>query len=67
MCLLEIVQIDDALGVILPEAALARLNLGAGDTIYLAAAPNGGITLTPLDPALQKPISGDDPISGEHQ
>jgi hypothetical protein len=67
MKVLEIVQIEDGLGVILPEEILTRLNRGAGDTVYLSYGPNTGITLTPRDPDLEGQVDAGREFMQEHR
>jgi putative addiction module antidote len=38
---LKLVQIGDAVGLVLPEDVLAALHLGAGDSMLLSEAPDG--------------------------
>jgi putative addiction module antidote len=47
---LELTEIGDSLGVILPPEALTKLGLGVGDTVYATAIPDG-LALTAVDPA----------------
>lgn len=42
---LELIEIGDELGIILPDEVLAKLNVGLGDEIYLTEIDNG-FTLT---------------------
>jgi len=42
----KVTAIGHALGIVLPEEALARLNAGEGDTLYLVDGPEG-LTITP--------------------
>jgi len=46
---LELVQIDNEVAVMLPEALLARLKLEAADPVFLVETPQG-MHLTPYDP-----------------
>jgi putative addiction module antidote len=48
---LKLRKIGNSLGVILPKEAVARLNVGDGERLYLSEAPEGGYRLTPYDPA----------------
>jgi putative addiction module antidote len=48
---LELVEVGDSLGVILPQELLARLKVGDGDTLFLTETAQG-ITLTTTDPQL---------------
>ncbi len=48
---LKLRRIGNSLGVVLPKEAVARLNVGDGERLYLFEAPEGGYRLTPYDPA----------------
>lgn len=39
------------MGVVLPKEALARLNAGEGDPIFLTETTDGGFRITASDPA----------------
>ena len=53
MSALKLTQIGNSVGVILPKEVLARMKLGKGDAVYLTAAANDGITLTPYNPEFE--------------
>lgn len=57
MSALKLTQIGNSVGVILPKEVLARLKLAKGDTVFLTDATNGGVTLTPYDPALDEQLA----------
>jgi putative addiction module antidote len=48
---LKLRKVGNSLGVVLPKEAVARLNVGDGERLYLSEAPEGGYRLTPYDPA----------------
>lgn len=56
MTALKLTQIGNSVGVILPKEVLARLKLVKGDTVFLTDAANGGVTLSPYDPALDEQL-----------
>ncbi len=56
MHMLKLTQIGNSVGVVLPKEALARLNLGKGESVFLTETPDG-YTLTPYDPALEEEIA----------
>ena len=56
MSALKLTQIGNSVGVILPKEVLARLKLEKGDTVFITDAANGGVTLTPYDPALDEQV-----------
>jgi len=49
MPVLKLTRIGNSVGVVLPKEALARLNVGAGDELYLTESPDG-FRVTPYDP-----------------
>lgn len=51
---LELRKIGDALGVVLPEEAVARLKVGDGDRLVLIEAPEGGYRLTAFEAKMVK-------------
>jgi putative addiction module antidote len=53
MTALKLRKIGNSVGVVLPAEALAQINAGLGDTVYLTKAV-GGVRLTPYDPAFEK-------------
>ena len=55
MSTLNLTQIGNSVGVILPKEILARLKLEKGDLVYVTDAANG-VMLTPYDPALDEQI-----------
>lgn len=50
----EIRKIGNSTGVIIPRDVAARLNLQAGDTFHITLSADGGLRLTPRDPAFEK-------------
>jgi putative addiction module antidote len=56
MSALKLMQIGNSVGVVLPKEVLARLRLEKGDTVFVTEAANGGVTLTPYDPALDEQL-----------
>ena len=56
MYTLNLTQIGNAVGVVLPKEALAQLKLDKGDSMFLTETP-GGFTLTPYDPAIEEQLT----------
>jgi putative addiction module antidote len=56
MTTLKLRQIGNSVGLILPKETLSRLNVDAGDTLYMTDAP-GGVHLTPYDPGFEKQMA----------
>ena len=48
----KVIEIDDSLGIILPEEMLERFKLTVGDTICLSGF-SGGVELTPFDEQIE--------------
>jgi len=48
---LELIEVDDAIGIALPDDVLARLKIGEGDVLHLTET-NRGILLTLQDPSV---------------
>lgn len=53
---LKLTQIGDAVGIILPQKALAILKRKQGETVFLSEIEEGLIMLSAYDPALQDQI-----------
>ena len=49
---LKLVRIDDAITLVLPKEAVAKLKRGAGDTVFLTETPEG-LLLSAYNPAIQ--------------
>lgn len=49
MVALKLTRIGNSVGAVIPKDALSRMNLAAGDTVFLTEAP-GGYRLTPYEP-----------------
>ena len=47
---LKLRDVGNSLGMVLPREALARLNVGRGDVLYITEAPEGGFRLTAANP-----------------
>jgi putative addiction module antidote len=43
---LKIRKVGNSVGIVLPKEALARLDVGEGDTLVLTETPDGGFRLT---------------------
>ena len=50
MTRLKVRRVGNSLGIVLPKAALERLNVRDGDGLHLTEAPDGALRLTPYDP-----------------
>jgi len=50
---LKVRRVGNSLGLVLPKEALAQLNVGEGDQLYITETP-GGFRLTAADPEFAK-------------
>ena len=53
MVALKLRKIGNSVGTLIPQEALAALNVGEGDTLYLTRAPDG-FRITPYDPEFEE-------------
>lgn len=53
MISLKLTRFGNSTGVVLPKEALARLQVSAGDTVYLTEAPDG-FRITPYEPGFEE-------------
>ncbi|WP_197076421.1 AbrB/MazE/SpoVT family DNA-binding domain-containing protein [Luteimonas sp. FCS-9] len=51
--MLKLTRIGNSVGVVLPKDILSRLNLEAGDALYLSESPDG-YRLSPYDPEFER-------------
>lgn len=51
MTALKLTTIGTSTGLVIPKDLLARLNVARGDTLYAVETADGGVYLTPYDPA----------------
>ena len=52
---LELIEIGNSLGVVLPEEMLARLRLAKGSRVFVSETPEG-VLVTPYDAALAQQV-----------
>jgi len=50
MLKLKLRDVGNSIGMVLPRAALARLNVTRGDALYITESPEGGFRLTAANP-----------------
>jgi len=53
MVALKLRKIGNSVGTLIPQEALAALNVGEGDTLYLTKAPDS-FRITPYDPEFEE-------------
>jgi putative addiction module antidote len=56
MFTLKLTQIGNSLGVVLPKEALAQLEIGKGDELFLTRTPDG-FRLTAYDPVFEEQMT----------
>ena len=57
MVQLKVRKIGNSLGVVLPKEIVHALNTREGEMLYLAAAPDGGFTLTQRDVSFEEKMA----------
>jgi len=57
MIQLKVRRVGNSLGVVLPKAVTARLNVAEGETLYLTEAPEGGYRFTPYNPEFDRQMT----------
>ena len=55
---LKLRKVGNSVGVVLPTEALARLNAGNGDAIYLTDTTDGGFRVTAANPEFARKLKG---------
>ncbi len=58
---LQVKQIGNSLGVILPKELLVQLHVGKGDKLFVVNSPDG-VVLSSLDPAVSEQMERADSI-----
>ncbi len=53
MTTLKLTRIGNSVGAIFPKEVLARMNVDAGDVVYLTEAPDG-VRVTPYNPDFKR-------------
>ncbi len=66
MIRLELIQIGDSVGVVLPEAVLAKLGVGNGDSVCLTEASNDGFRISGLGAEVAREITLGEEIMDEY-
>jgi putative addiction module antidote len=64
---LEVKKIGNSTGLILPKELMSRLNLAQGQWLHVTESPEGGVRLTPYDPAFDEAMSHVDDIMDEYK
>jgi antitoxin component of MazEF toxin-antitoxin module len=64
---LKVRRFGNALGIVLPEAVISRLQTGDGESLFLLENPDGSYRLTPYDPASERKMATADDIIGRYR
>lgn len=56
MLAIKLTKVGNSTGIVIPKEELARLNVEAGDTLYLTHTPDG-LRLTPYDPTFEEQMT----------
>jgi putative addiction module antidote len=64
---LKLRKIGNSVGVVLPKEALARLNAGNGDAVFLTDATDGGFRLTASNPEFARKMKAVDNLSRRYR
>ena len=59
---LKLRKFGNSLGVVLRKEALARMNVGEHERLFLTEPPDGGYRLTPFDPAFERKVAAAESI-----
>jgi putative addiction module antidote len=58
----KVTTVGASAGFILTKAAMARLKVQKGDTVYLTETPDGGYRLTPYNPDFERQMAAAEAI-----
>ncbi len=64
---LKLRKVGSSVGLVLPKEALARLNAGDGDVIYLTDATEGGFRLTAANPEFTRKLKASQSLSRRYR
>ena len=64
---LKLCKIGNSVGLLLPKKVLARLNAGAGDTVYLTETADGGFQLVGADPSFEEKVKVGERLSRRYR
>ena len=53
---LKLRKVGNSVGLVLPKEALARLNAGDGDAVYLSDSTDGGFRITAANPEFARKL-----------
>lgn len=64
---LKLRKVGNSVGMVLPKEALARLNAGDGDAVYLTDAGDGGFRLTASNPEFARKMKAAESLSRRYR
>ena len=64
---LKLRKVGNSVGVVLPKEALARLNAGDGDALYLTETTDGGFRVTATNPEFAHKMQVADRLSRRYR
>lgn len=64
---LKLRKVGNSIGVVLPKEALARLNAGEGDAVFLTETTDGGFRLSASDPGFAEKLKIADRLSRKYR
>ena len=64
---LKLRKVGNSVGLVLPKEALARLNAGDGDALYLTEAPEGGFRLSASNPEFARKMKVAESLSRRYR
>ena len=66
MIKVKVTSIGNSMGIVLPKEALAKLNTGKGETLYLVDSPEG-FMLTPYQQNFEKQIEAAEKVMKKYR
>ena len=64
---LKLRKVGNSVGLVLPKEALAMLNAGNGDAVYLTDAADGGFRLTANNPGFARKMKAAESLSRRYR
>jgi putative addiction module antidote len=64
---LKLRKVGNSVGVVLPKEALARLNAGNGDAVYLSDSTDGGFRITATNPEFARKLKAAERLSRRYR
>ena len=64
---LKLRKVGNSVGMVLPKEALARLNAGDGDAVYLSDSADGGFRITTANPDFARKLKEAERLSRRYR